>query len=125
MWGALWGLARWLWGLPSTIYGTLRHLWRYRHLYLPLGLAGGLLLKWVWDDPQRRLVGPLGRGWTRLWSGSGGVSPSSPPTSGTAEGPPPTTAPSAPLTRNSLRIRGLLGLWDWYTKHGANYPLCP
>ena len=51
--------------------GTIRHLWRWRWVYLVLGLGGGLAFKWVWDDPQQRLFGLLGRGWRRIWNGSG------------------------------------------------------
>lgn len=111
LWRTLYALAQWLWGLPSAVVTTLAHLWRWRWLYLPLALAGGLLFKWVWDDPQQRLLGPLGRGWQRLLNGL-----DRPPVAPTtiSQPPNPTNTPASRLRAETLR-----GLLYWYSKNGA------
>lgn len=110
LWQTLYALAQWLWGLPSAVVSTLAHLWRWRWLYLPLALAGGLLFKWVWDDPQQRLLGPLGRGWQRLLNGL-----DRPPVVPTT--PQPSNPSNTPTSR--LRVETLRGLLYWYSKNGA------
>ena len=107
--------------------GSIRHLWRWRWVYLVLGMAGGLAFKWVWQDPQQRLVEPLGRGWRRIWNGSG-VPPTLPPPSSPVVAPPQPTAvaprpsPPHPTTPSALRAHALRGLLSWYAKNGAWHP---